>query len=94
MVQQTPPLVGPNDVIRIPREVAVCPTCGRYLMAMVEEWTVDDGVPTRSGVRVECSASDHPNAPETKMPYVYWAEPRQRATAYVRTFCRVRKAER
>lgn len=91
---QTPPYVSPRDVIRIPREVAVCPTCGRYLTAQIEEWTVDDGVPTRGGVSVECSGSDHPDAPETRQPYVYWLEPRERATAYVRTFCRIRREER
>lgn len=94
MTTQTPRFIGPGEHVRIPREVAVCPTCHSYLVAHVEEWTVDDGLPTRGGVYVLCSRSDHPDAIETREPWVYWIEPRERATAYVRTFCRIRKQDR
>jgi hypothetical protein len=93
-VEQTPRFIRPGEHVRIPREVAICPTCGRALVAHAEEWTVDDGVPTRGGVYVECSRSAHPNAMETREPWRYWEEPRARAIAYVRLFCRIRKADR
>lgn len=93
-IMPTPRYVRTGEAIRIPREVATCPTCGRYLVAWIEEYESETGLPTRGGVLVSCSRSDHATAVETRQPWVYWVEPRERAMAYVRTFCRIHRGDR
>lgn len=63
--------------MKVPRDVATCPTCSRTLELEVEEWDTDTGIPTETGVHPYCLRL-HPNSEETRMPYVYWMPIQQR----------------
>ena len=87
-----------GDIIRIPREVAVCPYCGGELIARPEAWSEnDDGIWEAQESGLDCVTEpelDPANestveewddwiARHTYMPYVYWLPVDMKVTKWI-----------
>lgn len=80
--------------IKVPLDVARCPTCGRRVWLEVEEWEElpdGTGIPTDGGVIAHCTRSYHEGAEETRHPYVWWLPIRQKVYHWARENVRVMK---
>lgn len=63
-----------NDIYSIPTDIAVCPYCGSDLFFDFDEYDLETGMPTESGLHVWCPAdlADKIGGDHDDMPYAYW----------------------
>jgi hypothetical protein len=76
-----------NLPLTIPHDVAKCPYCDSDLSVVaITEYEVETGIPTETGVEIDCNSfdidsDDNHNYP---FPYVYWHPVIEKVTQWIR----------
>lgn len=77
--------------MKVPRDIATCPTCNGTLWLDIEVWEDETGVPLEEGCAVTCTRSQHSGTMETQMPYIYWLPINVKVAAWARQNVRIAK---